>query len=547
MSVDRIRVRSHVARDLLQSAALFKTEKLVVWEYVSNGLQYRASGIPPVVNVTLDTRKKQIVIDDNGAGMDREGLQRFFVMHGENRERKAGKPGRGRFGTGKSAAFGIADNLRVSTIREGRRNTVELSRTDIEAAGEDDIPVRTIERDVSTDEPNGTIVTISKVHLKKLDQRAIINYIERHLSHWPERPLVRVNNHVCEYTEPAVSETRKARPTGDKLELLGDVELTLKVAKSPLDPEMQGVAIHANGVWLDSTLAGADGQPMAAYIFGHIDVPSLDDESSPIPAFDMTRSMQLNRNNPVAEAVFAFVGYEVDRLRRELVSEEKARRAQEEAKKLDDEARKIAEMINRDFQEFSGRIAQVKARSGTGHDLGRVAASGSDEDSEQLVTGRELLNAVETGSQDAAGHDDGDSAGGGDIPNRGRTLTATDNGRLKGEPAGGKGKTPRQRGGFSVEFKELGEQSPRATYASPERTIYVNLEHPQILAAKGTGSVDDPVFRRLAYEVAFAEYAIALAQEMDKSGEFMEPSDALVDVRETLNRMARLAASLYAS
>ena len=145
---ETITVRTHVARDLLQSAALFKTDKLVVWEYVSNGLQYRDHGVSPVVNVTLDSRKKQIVIDDNGAGMDREGLQNFFVMHGENLDRKAGRTGRGRFGTGKSAALGIADKLTVSSIRDGKRNTVELSRKDIEAAGENAIPVKTTERDV---------------------------------------------------------------------------------------------------------------------------------------------------------------------------------------------------------------------------------------------------------------------------------------------------------------------------------------------------------------------------------------------------------------
>jgi hypothetical protein len=39
-TTDQIYVKSHVARDLLQSAGLFKTDKLVVWEYVSNGLQY---------------------------------------------------------------------------------------------------------------------------------------------------------------------------------------------------------------------------------------------------------------------------------------------------------------------------------------------------------------------------------------------------------------------------------------------------------------------------------------------------------------------------
>ena len=40
-------VRSHVARDLLQNAALFKTDKLAVWEYVSNSLQYVDPGTNP--------------------------------------------------------------------------------------------------------------------------------------------------------------------------------------------------------------------------------------------------------------------------------------------------------------------------------------------------------------------------------------------------------------------------------------------------------------------------------------------------------------------
>ena len=43
-AIDEIYVKSHVARDLLQSAGLFKTDKLVVWEYVSNGLQYANPG-----------------------------------------------------------------------------------------------------------------------------------------------------------------------------------------------------------------------------------------------------------------------------------------------------------------------------------------------------------------------------------------------------------------------------------------------------------------------------------------------------------------------
>jgi HSP90 family molecular chaperone len=107
MSSKTIFVKSHVSRDLLQNAALFKTDKLVIWEYVANGLQYVDPGTNPTVYVKLDSKARRIRISDNGRGMTLEGLQNFFVMHGENLDRKSGAPGRGRFGTGKSAAFGI--------------------------------------------------------------------------------------------------------------------------------------------------------------------------------------------------------------------------------------------------------------------------------------------------------------------------------------------------------------------------------------------------------------------------------------------------------
>src|SRR6266496_570308 len=130
-ATDQIYVKSHVARDLLQSAGLFKTDKLVVWEYVSNGLQYVDPGTNAIVRVILDTKKRKITVLDNGRGMDWTGLKNFFVMHGENIDRREGRPGRGRFGTGKSAAFGIASSLRITTVRNRKRSTVELSRSDI--------------------------------------------------------------------------------------------------------------------------------------------------------------------------------------------------------------------------------------------------------------------------------------------------------------------------------------------------------------------------------------------------------------------------------
>src|SRR5689334_4001994 len=174
MRMEGLHVRTHVSRDVLQAAGMFKNERLVVWEYVSNGLQYVDPGTAPIVRVRLDGKQKLIVIEDNGRGMDWVGLENFFVMHGENVDRKAGAAGRGRFGTGKSAAFGIADSLRLTTVCDGKRSVVELTRADIDAARArqggpvERVPVRVLADEQPADEPNGTIVEIEGIKLAKL-------------------------------------------------------------------------------------------------------------------------------------------------------------------------------------------------------------------------------------------------------------------------------------------------------------------------------------------------------------------------------------------
>jgi hypothetical protein len=90
----------------------------------------------------------------------------------------------------------------------------------------------------------------------------------------------------------------------------------------------------------------------------------------------------------------------------------------------------------------------------------------------------------------------------------------------------------------------MGQEANRALYVSDERTIYINLEHPQLVVLKDGGSEDEEMMRRIAYEIAFTEYAIALASELAGRGEYLDPTDPIVDIRETVNRLARKAADL---
>lgn len=536
------------ARDLLQSADFFSNDKLVAWEYVSNGLQYIDPGASPHVDVVVDTKQKRMVVSDNGSGMSLAGLQNFFVMHGENVDRKRGKPGRGRFGTGKSAAFGIANSLRITTVRDGKRSIVELTRADIEAARTvegpvEHVPVRVLGAEEPVDEPNGTVVEIDDIKLAKLDPQAIVSFVERHLAVWPNKDaLVTVNGHVCEYQEPPTRFERSFMPSADDAAIVGDVELTVKVAKAPLDQEMRGIDIFANGVWHETTLAGLERKEYAEYLFGNVDVPRLDDEHE-LAAFDATRRQQLNRENPLVRRLISFIGRCLDEVRGDLAEEAKRQKESEQAKRLAREAARIEDIINQDFQSWRARLSKVLAKARAGADAGPAVAAGGTEATELTLGGD--LPAVIVGSGEV-GHGGGEG-GGGEVPTAGPLLEPQREGEKIGAPAGGtNGKAKRSRGGFSVEFEHLGESDYRAKYVPEHRAIYVNLDHAQVATALADREPSDPVFRRLAYEVALTEYALALARELDARQWFSDTGDALFEIRDTIDRVAKLAAALYA-
>ena len=251
----------------------------------------------------------------------------------------------------------------------------------------DGIPVRTLETEVSTSAPNGTLIEIEGINLRSLDQPGVIHYIERHLARWPKNVVVWVNNHQCEYNEPAVAREENFKPEGGFQDTLGNVELTIKVSKAPLEEDLRGISIYANGVWYETTLAGSENKEMAQYIFGELDVPRLDEDTAHPAPFDMSRSMRLNAGNSLVQMIYAFINQKVEQVRSDLVKAERQRKAGEEAKKLDKQAQEIARVINEDFGDYRQRVAKAKARAGVGADAGPISA-GSGEQSDDLLWGR---------------------------------------------------------------------------------------------------------------------------------------------------------------
>lgn len=547
MDDDQLYVKSHVGRDLLQCAAGFQNEKVVAWEYITNGFEYVDPGVNPIVKVFLDNKQKRIVVQDNGRGMSwsgEDGLQNFFVMHGENVDRRAGRRVRGMFGTGKSAAFGIADIFRITTVRNGERCKVELRRQDIlDMKSGDPIPVSVLEKSVSTQEGNGTKVEIEGVHLRALDIQGTRQLIERHLAQLPKNITVFVNKQECEFQEPPFDREVKIVAQPPFSQKLGDIELTLKVAKAPLPDELRGVAISSHGNWHASTLAGSEGKEFSQYIFGYLDVPALEDDKSEIPPFDMSRSMRLNPSNELVQTTYAFISREVEKVRRQLAEEERKRKESAEARRLNQEASVIANIINEDFNDFRNRLTRMKAKARGGADVHDLSLEGGESD-EDLILGTDIPAEI-TSDTGGAGHAAGDSSNGSNVPDAGPHIEPADDGRTAGNKTGGSGGRAKPRGGFNVEFRNNGAEAPRAFYDRDIRSIYINLDHPQISAAKSVGTDDDISFRRLSYEVAFAEYAVALQRELVSRGEYLDMDEPLQEVRSTMDRLSRKAAVLY--
>ena len=545
MTENVLMVQTDSARGFLQSADRFRTAHAVIWEYVSNSLQYIDQGIIPSVIVSINERKKTVSIADNGSGMNRDDLDHFFTMNAENRERRKGIAGRGMWGTGKSAALAIGNELTVTTIRDHKLNSAMLSRTAIEnAKGLGSFPVEHPVRDKPSKSDNGTVILISGLHAGPVDRKRLIQHIELELALYPETYSVFVDRHECKFQKPEVETTHKFTPSSEEQKLLGDIELVIEVSKSPLDEELQGIRISSHENWHTTSLGTSSGKKMTEYLFGTLDIPALEDYSGPTSPFDNTRDGYLNPKNDVVAAMFRFIGPAIEKVRRGLDDRRRELAKGEEAKRLARQAEKVADILSRDFKDFQVKLIKAE-RAAAGRDLGTsYSPLGSDDPGGPWTEGGDELARKDSPEYLDNDPTDTDSEAG-DPPNIPSEVIQDSTGQTTGSPTGGGGSKSTRRGGFSVEYSSLGEHGSRGRYVKDGRKIIINTDHPEIAAARLIYEVEDQEWIRLTHEAAIAEYAAALAQELIENKQVETPEEALFEVRQTITRVSAHLAELY--
>jgi hypothetical protein len=546
--MNNVYVTSHIGRDLLQSANVFKTADVAIWEYIVNSLQYVEHGTKPKIAVDIEHKQKRIIISDNGAGMDLPGLNNFFTMHGENIERLQGRQGRGKYGTGKSAAFGIGKKLIVSTVRNGLKNEASLSREEIEASDGGQIPINLLVENEPVDEENGTQIIIESIFLQKIDSTKIIKKIEKHLQSFRQtNPEILVGEHICRYREPSYENEFTFKPEGRLVEYLEGANLIVKISATPLPMDERGILVSCgagNLVALED--AGVCSKEMGEYLFGEIDVPSLESEKYEMDAFDSSRDLRLRPEHPVVIALQMFIGTKLEEIRKELVSKKKDAAKEASNKNLQEQADKIANLLNSDFKDINEKILEI--RSSTKQN-GPMKSNfddleGADENSDEgWVSGlEERGNLNSTGPHNIEAEPKNSEPP--DISSNGVPDNEGDSAVDKSENSSSKSKR-RSKGGFEVEYKNMGSDEDRATFTADKGVFTVNLDHPVLKSALKNLGTEDIGFIRLSHEIVFTEYALALANMAAVDDPDLPADDAIYDARETINRISAKSALLY--
>jgi hypothetical protein len=523
---ESIQVTSHISRDFLQNAAYFNTVPKVIWEYVSNSIDNAKSNQP--VHVTVRITRERIMVSDNACGMSRDDLRRFFQMHGRNVRRAKGERVRGRYGTGKCAAFGIANMLRVETCKNGHYNVVELSRDDIEKSySGEPFTVKDIMIDRAAAEGDGTQIIISDLNIRNTEVPQAIAYVERHLGRQLSHHTVVINDTICEYHEPHFTWKRTFHPNPGLAKVLGDIELAAKVSPIPLEKERSGIDVLSKGIWHDTTSGSLEGE-IVRRIFGEVDMPFLEEkyDQEKIPPFDNTRNMTLNLSNPLVASLLGWIDECLLEISKDLAIQEKKRRESEESRRLARQAAEIEELLNNDFRTLQMELDKIRRQS-------RLVQQGILKD---LVPGfGDIPTDYQRGGAEHGEGTQGEFAGPGEVERPGPALL---HGKDKGGPAD-ISEQKYKRSTFHVEYRHEDEESHRSHYERESRTIVINLDHPQIAVAARDSGIDSKQFRAITYEVAFVEYAIALGHEKLNHDEFYSGQDALWDIRNCINRVSR--------
>lgn len=267
----------------------------VIGELVANSYDADASE----VEIEMDDRgsNKSIIISDNGNGMNFEELNQKFLTIGRNKrtsgdgETPNGRKVIGKKGIGKLSIFGIADNITITTVKDGIKNQFKMSLPEILSSEKEYHPEQMIKNE-KCDEKNGTIVKLSDFKRKSgFDPNKIAEDLAKRFLIFDEDFKTMIFYNAQRDTPVVVSPDLRFKDIEKEFEWnmpedapdfdyehKSEIKGKIFTAKKPVPPSMKGIYLVARGKLVHkNSFYGISANDYAhAYLTGYLNVDFID-------------------------------------------------------------------------------------------------------------------------------------------------------------------------------------------------------------------------------------------------------------------------------
>jgi HSP90 family molecular chaperone len=220
ITIDKSHVMTIGARMYTESIELLR-------ELINNAYDADATE----VRVTI--APEQVRIQDNGSGMNEEGIQQYFHIGSQEKRVHNVSPRYhrhriGEFGIGKFATLAACDRFEIDTHKDAFAARIVFDREDFERIKEWHIPIAMYAP--TPNQPNGTTVTLTKMK-KPFDMEEVFKRLPKKIPLRAKDFSVYINDQKLSITN-VTGRHYPVRETTFYGEIMGDIVLTPTVQKN---------------------------------------------------------------------------------------------------------------------------------------------------------------------------------------------------------------------------------------------------------------------------------------------------------------------------
>lgn len=275
---------------------MYSTLPPVLAELIANA--YDADAERVHLNLIDSTEEKEIVIEDDGAGMTFNEINDKFLRIGRNRrmeeeseETQKGRKIIGKKGLGKLSFFGIAHEIEIVTKKAGKENAFTMKWEDIKSTTGDYEPTIVTENKNCSPDDSGTKITLKKIQREtNFQPEELANSISKmfimdskfevSIKHNSDRPIIVSNERRYTALE---KEIEWNTPIAYTSEYANAARITgyLMTTKKPIPPNtnMRGIVLFSRKKLVNNPehFSDSTSSHFFSYLTGWLEVDFIDD------------------------------------------------------------------------------------------------------------------------------------------------------------------------------------------------------------------------------------------------------------------------------